>query len=175
MYRTEDLREWGDLIRSCVVKKKDEFGQVGLQALRSFLPIRIINSSVPLATNNCQRHSFRWSQRMSSGGTERQWRDTPGGLRGCCWANFDNVFAKTTRLQRQLQHRQHRQIHYWLNLLFFRQRGRRLALVPPSAQLCASTSNQVDGHCHDDDDHHNDGGDGEDDGDYDYCVVVAEL
>ena len=27
--RTEDLREWGDLIRSCVVKKKDEFGQVG--------------------------------------------------------------------------------------------------------------------------------------------------
>ena len=29
-YRTEDLREWGDLIRSCVVKKKDEFGQVRL-------------------------------------------------------------------------------------------------------------------------------------------------
>ena len=29
LYRTEDLREWGDLIRSCVVKKKDEFGQVG--------------------------------------------------------------------------------------------------------------------------------------------------
>jgi len=26
--RTEDLREWGDLIRSCVVKKKDEFGQM---------------------------------------------------------------------------------------------------------------------------------------------------
>ena len=47
-YRTEDLREWGDLIRSCVVKKKDEFGQVGLEALRSFLPIRIINSHVPL-------------------------------------------------------------------------------------------------------------------------------
>ena len=62
LYRTEDLREWGDLIRSCVVKKKDEFGQVGLEVLRSFLPIRIINSSVPLTmlvTNDCQRRSFR--------------------------------------------------------------------------------------------------------------------
>ena len=79
-------------------------------------------------------------------------------------------------MQRQLQHRQHRQIHYWINLLFFRQRGRRLALVPPSAQLCASTSNQVDGHCHDeDDDHHDDDDDDHDDGDDDECVVVAEL
>ena len=32
-YRTEDLREWGDLIRSCVVKKKDEFGQVGTRMI----------------------------------------------------------------------------------------------------------------------------------------------
>ena len=34
-YRTEDLREWGDLIRSCVVKKKDEFGQVGTETSAS--------------------------------------------------------------------------------------------------------------------------------------------
>ena len=119
--------------------------------------------------------SFRWSQPMNSGGTERQWRDIPGGLIGCCWANFDNVFGKTIWLQRQLhwqlQNRQHRQIHYWPNLRFFRQRGRCLALVPPSAQLCASASNQVDGHDHDDD---VDGDNASDYGD-DGCVVVAEL
>ena len=74
-------------------------------------------------------------------------------------------------LQSQLEHRQHRQLHCWLNLQFFQQRGRRLALVPPSAQLCASASDQVDGHDHDDD---VDGDNASDYGD-DGCVVVAEL
>ena len=67
-YRTEDLREWGDLIRSCVVKKKDEFGQVHLiQDINcQFLKVEIIDWAIIAISHVEDRIHFPFCKRSSN-------------------------------------------------------------------------------------------------------------